>query len=35
MWWELEAGQPIEPLANLVITTVTNEALPRIRDFTM
>jgi hypothetical protein len=34
IWWELEAGQPIEPLANLVILTVKNEALPRIRDFT-
>ncbi len=33
IWWELEAGQPIEPLANLVISTVRNEALPRIREF--
>jgi hypothetical protein len=30
IWWELEADQPIEPLATLVISTVRNEALPRI-----
>jgi hypothetical protein len=34
LWWELEAGEPIEPLANLVIATIRKEAIPRIREFT-
>ena len=33
IWWGLEAGQPIEPLAKRVISTVRNEALPRIPEF--
>jgi hypothetical protein len=34
IWWELEAGEPIKALANVVISTIRNEALPRIREFT-
>jgi hypothetical protein len=33
IWWALEADQPIEPLAKRVISTVRNEALPRIPEF--
>jgi hypothetical protein len=34
VWWELEAGEPIKALANVVISTIRNEALLRIREST-
>jgi uncharacterized protein DUF4304 len=33
LWWELYAGQPIEPLADLVLRAIKNEALPRIEEY--
>ncbi len=33
IWWELYAGQPVGPLADLVLRTIKNEALPRIEEY--
>lgn len=33
IWWELKAGEPVEPMADRVRRTIEKQALPRIEEF--
>jgi hypothetical protein len=33
-WWELRVGSPVQPLAEDVVTRITNEALPEMQELT-